>query len=231
MDLKILGGGAAKALVLSLTPACRETVGAGVTGEFAAVGGMRDRLIAGEPADVMILTRALVDALAEGGHVDPATVADLGDIPTGVAVPERCPPVDVSSPEALKAALTAADAIYISDPAQATAGKHFMRVLAELGIAGEVDGRLRSFASGHIGMAAMTAGDDRRPIGCTQLTEIVATPGTRYCGDLPEPYRLVTTYSAAVTTRAADPEAARAFVALLSGAEGAAARKAAGFGG
>jgi len=54
--LRILAGGAAQPLVERLRP----TLGFAVDGTFSAVGAMRDKLLAGEPADLVILSRALV---------------------------------------------------------------------------------------------------------------------------------------------------------------------------
>ena len=124
MDLKILSGGAANGLVTRLTPAFTEATGMGITGDFGAVGGMRDRVLEGEAVDLIILTRKIVDELAAGGHVDPATVTDVGRVATAVAVREGEAMPDVSSPDALKAALTSADAIYVADMVKATAGIH-----------------------------------------------------------------------------------------------------------
>ena len=230
MDMKILSGGAANGLVTAVTPAFRDATGVGITGEFGAVGGMRERVLAGEAVDVVILTRAVVDKLVEAGHVDPATVMDVGEVATGVAVRAGSAAVEIATPEALTAALTAADAIFLPDPAKATAGIHFARVLAALGLAASVAARLRPFPNGQTAMATMAASQDRQPIGCTQITEILNTPGVRYCGALPDPHGLVTSYTAGVTTRATDPEAASTFVALLTGAQSAAARNKAGFG-
>ena len=230
MDLRILSGGAANGLVTALTPAFRDAGGVGISGDFGAVGGMRERVLAGEAVDVVILTRAVVGKLAEAGHVDPSTVVDVGEVATGVAVRADGAAVDIRTPKALTDALTAADAIYLPDPDKATAGIHFARVLADLGIAASVAARLRPFPNGQTAMATMAASRDRQPIGCTQITEILNTPGVRYCGALPDPHGLLTTYTASVTTRAADPVSARAFVALLTGAQSAEVRSKAGFG-
>ena len=60
--LRILSGGAAQALVAKMKGE-RD-----VHGTFGAVGAMRDKLLAGEPADLVILSRALVEQLAASGH-------------------------------------------------------------------------------------------------------------------------------------------------------------------
>ena len=64
-SLNILSGGAAQGLVGSLTPAFKAQTGFEIAGEFGAVGVMADKLRKGTPADIVILTAALVAKLAE----------------------------------------------------------------------------------------------------------------------------------------------------------------------
>ena len=67
--LRILAGGAAQALVEKARPGFEAPTGCTIDGTFSAVGAMRDKLLAGEPADIVILSRALIDELARSGHV------------------------------------------------------------------------------------------------------------------------------------------------------------------
>jgi len=68
-------------------------------------------------------------------------------------------------------------------------------------------------------MRALAQASGARPIGVTQITEILNTPGVALVGPLPREFELATVYTAAVCTNAAAPEAARRLVALLA-AEG-----------
>ena len=78
-------------------------------------------------------------------------------------------------------------------------------------------------------MRALADAADADALGCTQASEIVATPGIVLVGALPEPFALATVYSAAVATVAASDDLARRFIAVLGGAESLALRRAAGF--
>ena len=225
MILRLVSAGAAHALVDEAARAA----GLEATGSFGAVGAMLEKLDAGEPADVVILTRAQVDALAAQGRVVPESVGDLGTVATSLAVRAADDPPDVSAEGPLRAALLAADAIYFPDPARATAGIHFAKVLASLGIANEVRSKVRNFPNGATSMREMAAATGH-PIGCTQATEILATPGIRLVAPLPRGLDLETTYTAAVDARAADSKAARDFVARLTASQGRAQRRALGFG-
>jgi molybdate transport system substrate-binding protein len=207
--LRLLAGGAAQPLVERLRPA----LGFAIDGTFSAVGAMRDRLLAGEPADLVILSRALVEGLAESGHVVAATLADVARVATAVAVRAGDPVPAIGDGAALAAALEGADEIHFPDPAQATAGIHFARVMRELGLWERVEARLRRAPNGNTAMRALAASAARRPIGCTQETEIRATPGIVLVGPLPPGCDLTTVYTAAVTTTARAPTEAAAFIA------------------
>lgn len=228
-NLQILSGGAANGLVTALTATFTQATGLGITGDFGAVGGMRDRVLAEEAVDLIILTRAIVDQLANSEHVTGATVTDLGQVVTGIAVRDGAPLPDVSTEEALRSVLLDADGIYFPDPVKATAGIHFAKVMSALGIADQVTDRLHTFPNGQTAMAAMAASGDNNPIGCTQITEILNTAGVTYAGDLPTGHGLVTTYTAGVSSSAAEPDAAAKLISILTAPEHAEIRARAGF--
>ena len=157
------------------------------------------------------------------------TPAPLGRVRTGVAVRAGTPHPDVTTPEALARALEAADAIYFPDPQRATAGIHFERVLRELGLLERLGPRLRTFPNGATAMRELAAAGSAAPIGCTQITEILYTPGVELVAPLPLRFELATVYTAAVSARTADVQTAERFVALLAGAESAGLRAQSGF--
>jgi molybdate transport system substrate-binding protein len=169
-----------------------------------------------------------VDALAAHRRVVRESIADVGRVATAVAVRRIDAPPDVSSAEGLRAALLAADAIHMPDPAKSTAGVHFAKVLERLGLAAALAGRLRTHPNGRTAMRAL-ADAGGNPIGCTQATEILATPGLRLAGPLPSGFELETIYTAAVDPRATNAAAAADFVRRLTGTDESARRSAAGF--
>jgi len=213
--LRLLSGGAAHGLVERAQSSFESRTGYTIDGTFSAVGAMRDKLLAGEPVDVMILSRALIDELAKSGHVVASSVTDVAEVATAVAVREGDPRPEVSTANALRTALAQADEIHFPDPAQATAGIHFAGVIRKLGLADHVASRVKLGLNGATAMAALAASTARRPIGCTQETEIRATPGVTLAGPLPPGCDLVTTYTAAVTSRSQSPAEAAALVAAL----------------
>jgi molybdate transport system substrate-binding protein len=208
--LRILSGGAAEGLVAALQPAFEASSGCRIDGLFGAVGAMKARLLAGEPADLMILSRGLINGLAIDGHVVAASVKDVGAVQTAIAVRSGDPLPPLGDADQLRAALLAADAIHFPDPEQSTAGIHFARVLRDLGIRDAIAGRLRPAPNGATAMRALAAAKSRQPLGCTQVTEIIATPGIVLAAPLPPGCDLATVYACAIGAKAAAPaEAAK----------------------
>jgi molybdate transport system substrate-binding protein len=227
-NIRLLSGGAAKGLVGQLQQRFAQD-GCAVDGTFGAVGAMKDKLLSGAPCDLVILTQALIDQLAADGHVNKGSDVPLGVVKTGVAVKAGESAPEVGSAQALKAVLLAAEGIYIPDPVKATAGVHFMSVLRKLGIDREVQSRLRPFPNGATAMNALSQAPGAGLVGCTQVTEILYTPGVQLAGHLPGEFELATVYTAAVCSRAEWPQEAAALIALLAGNEAATLRRTGGF--
>jgi molybdate transport system substrate-binding protein len=228
-SLKILSGGAAQGLVASLAAAFKKRTGLDIEGEFGAVGAMAAKLRGGQPADMVVLTAALIADLASENLVNRASISDIGRVETAIAVRAGDPPASVDDAASLREVLLTADAIFVPDTKASTAGIHVAEVLQQLGIADEVANRLRIYPNGATAMRHLAASDAIRPIGCTQSTEILNTAGVMLSGSLPRGCELATMYTAAVTTQAADPGHARDLIGLLSGADQRNLRERAGF--
>ena len=78
-------------------------------------------------------------------------------------------------------------------------------------------------------MRALASAPDASPLGCTQVTEILYTPGVTLAGPLPAEFELATVYSVAVCATARHPELARRFVELSSGPDTQGLRQRGGF--
>jgi molybdate transport system substrate-binding protein len=227
--LKILSGGAAHGLVRSVTGQFREKTGLDIEGEFGAVGVMAGELRSGVDADIVVLTAALVADLVGENLVTATSVRDIGRVETALAVRSGDPPVDAHDAGTLRAALVAADAIFVPDTKTSTAGIHVAKVLEKLGIADDVADRLKIFPNGATAMRNLAASTAARPIGCTQSTEIISTEGATLSGSLPKGYDLATVYTAAITARTDKAEAGQVLIDLLTAPEQRELRSRAGF--
>ena len=227
--LNVLCAGAVQGLVDAMRERFEHDHGIVLSTRFGAVGAMRDALRGGAPCDVLIVSEAMIDALLASGEVRSGSEAPLGRVETALAVVRGAKVPKVAGAQALKAALLRASALFFPDATLSPAGAHVASTLDRLGIGTSLAPRLRMFANGRTAMRALVDAADPDALGCTQASEIVATPGVVLVGALPAPFALATDYSAAVATVAASEELGRRFIALLAGEESLAQRRAAGF--
>jgi molybdate transport system substrate-binding protein len=228
-SLSILSGGAAQGLVASFSEKFKQQAGLDIAGEYGAVGAMAGKLRGRVPADIVILTAALIADLARENLVIPTSIADIGRVETALAVRARDPLVSVHDAASLREALLQADAIFVPDTTASTAGIHVAKVLRQLGIDGEVAARLKISPNGATAMRQLAESDAGRPIGCTQSTEILNTKGVKLSGPLPRGCDLSTLYTAAVATGAAHAREALVLIDLLTSREQRQLRIEAGF--
>ncbi len=229
MQLDLICAGAAKGLVEALRPTFEAANGVTITATFGAVGALREKFDGGAPCDVLVLTRAVQDQLAHDRQVIGGTVASLGRVPTGIAVRSGEAMPAIGDGANLRATLLAARRLYFPDPQRATAGIHFMKVLRTLQIDGAVAARLAPHASGAVAMQALADANEPGLVGCTQVTEILYSPGVELVGVLPPGYDLATDYAVGVTARARDADLAARFLAMLAGRDAHALRERSGF--
>ena len=216
-------------MAAALIPAFAATTGTRVRATFRNVGALKEMLLAAEPCDVFVSTAAMLDDLTCDGRVVAATIQSLGRVQTGIAVRSGEPAPAIGSRDLLRASLVVATGIYLPDPERATAGIHFVKMLRALGLHDDLAPRLHAYPNGASAMDALAKSREGGLIGCTQVTEINATPGVTLAGTLPTPFDLATTYAVATCTSARDPELAQRFVQLLAGPDSLRLRREAGF--
>jgi molybdate transport system substrate-binding protein len=104
-----------------------------------------------------------------------------------------------------------------------------MKVLNGLGIADTVASKLHPYPNGNAAMNAMAACNDPHVIGCTQVTEILITPGIDLVANLPLEFELATMYTAGVRSTSTCLAEAKAMIDILISQEHAALRAKGGF--
>jgi molybdate transport system substrate-binding protein len=226
--LRALSAGAAKALLTAIPAGPMGDGAVTVDADFGPVGAIRDRVNSGEACDLVVLSRAAIEDLAAAGHVLGETTASIGRVTTAIAVPRGQALPDIHDVAALRSTLLAADAIHFADAERSTAGAHFAKVLARLGLRGALAPKFHEHPSGLVAMKALADGGGSG-IGCTQVTEIIEVDGVEVVGPLPGEYALTTDYAAAVGSRAASPELALQLLGILTGEATLEIRQAAGY--
>lgn len=215
--LNIFSAGAAQAVVSQIAEKFQRESGNIINATYGAVGAMKAHVLAGEPADVIVLTAALIDELIRNGLVVQGSRVDLGKVGTGVAVRAGTPVPDVRTPRALRGNLLAATRIVCPDPAVATAGKVVMRVLDQLGITDDVKSRLEFFPNGYAAMANLGQSTGTLEMGITQVTEIIPNEDVTFAGPLPSELQSLTVYSVGLAAHSAHPERSKDFIKRLTG--------------
>ncbi|HSN40378.1 MAG TPA: substrate-binding domain-containing protein [Burkholderiales bacterium] len=213
--LKVLCAGAVKSAIMDFAQTFERDTGHSPQFTFGTVGGLQAKVMAGEPADVLILTRPALEQMARQGKVRGETIVDLGRVGVGIAVRGDAILPDVSTPDALRQALIAAKSLAYGDPAKGdSSGIHFAQVLERLGIAREINTKT---VLAPVGLAvAELVEKGEAEMGATQASVIVARKGIRLAGLLPASLQHITTYSAGVAANAASAGTAQRFVSHLT---------------
>jgi molybdate transport system substrate-binding protein len=176
------------------------------------------RLARGEAADVVIMSGAAADVLSMRGLVRAGSKVDLALSQIGMVVRSGVAPPDISTVEAFRRTLLAADSIGHSDSAS---GTYLSTVLfSQLGIEDQVAGKSRSVRGPPSGepVAAVVARGEMA-IGFQQVSELIHVPGVTFVGAIPTELQLDTTFAGAITTAAQQPDAALALLRFLSSPE------------
>lgn len=225
--LVVLCAGAASSTVRQIAREFAAAHRSAVVVREGTVGQIRQQLAAGKPADVVIVSRPALAALAKAGALLAGTQTNLGRTGIGVGIRAGAPVPDLATPDALKRTLLAARTIASTDPAAgASSGIYFAELLRRMGIAGAIATKEKLVPGGF----SCTLVAQRKADICVQnISEIVPVSGVVLAGPFPAALQNYITYSAAVLKQTAAPAAARAFVANLTSPQRAATLRAAGF--
>jgi molybdate transport system substrate-binding protein len=219
---------AVKAATDELLPPFERANGHVVKASYAPSGALVPRFERGEPVDVFVTDSAAIDALIARGRIVSARI-DLVRTGIGIAVRKGAPRPDVSTPDALRRALLAANSIGHASPAGGSiTAAHIMRVFEALGIAAEATPKVKLAAGGPNGRVSVLVSSGEAEIGLQQVSELLSNPGVEVIGMLPAELQQITIYSAGVTATAKQPDPAKAFIAALAAPAAAAVFRAKG---
>jgi len=227
-DIVIVSAAAVKAPLDAAQALAPAATGDRILSSFGTAGIVRDKITAGEPADIVVLPPARLDELVQQGLVAQQGRVGLGVVRLGVAVRSGTAKPAIATEADIRATLLAAPSIGLSDPASgATTGLYFAKLLKQMGLDETLKPHIRLFPDGTAAMEALARGEVA--IAAGQISEIKPVAGTDLVGPLPDALQLLTTYSASVVARSQKPDAARAMIAFLTSSRMAPAFAAAGF--
>jgi molybdate transport system substrate-binding protein len=214
-EVNIVAAGAVRGIIGSMIDDYSKQTGLKFNLIVGPTGQLRDAIASGKPTDLVIVSAPLMEEMEKSGKIAPGSRLDLGRVGLGVVVREGTPSPDISTPDAVKAALIKANTIAYTDPKLGgTSVEQLMKFAERFGIKDEVV-RKGVISTGGNDAAAKVA-DGKADIAIVPITDIHAKEA-KLVGPLPEAIQLWTVYAAAIPKSSADPAAARAFVAAMTG--------------
>jgi molybdate transport system substrate-binding protein len=220
-EVKVLTSVALTAALNELVPAFEQATGDKVTVAYGLAAEMRKRVLDGESADVIMITRPMMEELQKQNKLAAGSLVNV--VGTPVAVAARA----VATVEAFKSTLLAAKSIVYADPAKGgVSGIVFARVLDRLGIADQMKAKTILVPGAQ---AAEVVAKGEAELGVAQGSEIVPVAGAQLVGPLPGELASTTIFAAAVGAESKSPAAAKALIEFLTGPQAAPKFKAKGF--
>ena len=186
--------------------------GGGIPVVIESVGGVdaARRVQGGEVFDLVVLAADAIDRLIDAGHLVPGSRVDLVHSGVAVAVPAGAPRPDIGTEAALRAAVLAAPTVgYSTGPS----GVALLQLFERWGLTAALQGRLVQAPPG-VPVGRLVA-QGAVALGFQQLSELLGVDGIDLLGPLPDAVQITTTFSAGLGVGAAQPDAARAFLAAL----------------
>jgi signal transduction histidine kinase/ABC-type molybdate transport system substrate-binding protein len=215
-ELLVMSAGAVESGLMPLVEQFQRDSGHTVRVQINTSPQLTVRLTAGERADVLIAPVAVMDRAVARGAVARDTRMTIGRVGAGVIVRAGVPAPDVSSREALRRALLAADAVVYNT---ASTGTYLESLFAQMGVADAVKAKAVRVTTGEEVMERIIGGRGRElGFGALTVIRVYESKGVRYAGGLPDAVQNFTTYDAAVMTGAADTAAAGNLVRFLTSA-------------
>jgi molybdate transport system substrate-binding protein len=214
-NIRILSGGAPKEIFEQLTPQFEKTSGHKVDYVFAVMSALREKVAAGEAADVLVMPTNILDGYEKEGVVRAQARAVLGLVSVYAVTRTGAPQPDLSTPEKVKAVMLKARAITHATPGETPSGTHMGKLIESLGIADAMKGKIFHRSALRGGVELVASGEAE--IGFYPKSEVI-NDSLSLVGPLPAAIQLTTIYGAAVTAKSAAPEAGAAFISFMTDA-------------
>jgi molybdate transport system substrate-binding protein len=209
-EINVIASTAMREVLEELVPIFERASGNKVTVNFFSGAILPGKIKEGAQADIVVTTPETIDDLVKAGKIVAGSGQNFVRSSAGVAVRAGAKKPDVSTPEALKAALLAAKTVGYS---QGPSGVHFNTVIARLGIADQVK------AKGVVPPLGQRVGtlvaEGKAEIGVQQITELLLIPGIDYIGPLPKELQANIVYATATPATAKEKAGAAALVKFI----------------
>jgi molybdate transport system substrate-binding protein len=215
IELTVMTSVALASTLDELAPQYEHATGNRLKISYSLVADFKKRILAGESADVIILSRAAMDDLGKQDKFLPGSILNVAGTPVAVVIRAGAAKPDISTGDALKRALLAAKFIVYADPAKGgLSGIVAGAAIDKLGIAEQMKSRTILVPGAQ---AADVVVKGLADIGIGQASEIVPVAGAELLGPLPGEFASTTLFTAGVGTSTKAPEAAKSLIQFLTG--------------
>jgi molybdate transport system substrate-binding protein len=209
VQIKILSGGAMKALMVDVVPLFERANGTKAEIRFALTSVLKKEIEDGAAFDIALLPRPELDALAKTGKIAAGTQTDITRSAVGLAVRAGMPKPDIGTVEALKRTLLKAKSIGYSD---GPSGAYIADLLVRLDIADEMKPKTRLTSR----PVAEIVAEGEAEIGMQQIVAILPVKGAELVGPLPGELQNIIVYAVGLAAGSRQSGAARALVAFMA---------------
>jgi molybdate transport system substrate-binding protein len=225
-EVKVFTSVALKSALDELSPAFEKKTGHKLSIDYNLAAEQKKRILFGERADVIILTRAMMEDLVKQKKIAEPLVNVVGT-PVAVAARAGAPKPDIARVDAFKQALLAAKSIVYADPALGgLSGVVAARAIDQLGITEQMKPKTILVPGAQ---ASDLVAKGEAELGIAQASEIVPFAGVQLVGPLPGELAVMTLFTGGIGAESASADAGKALVEFLTGPEALASFKAKGF--
>lgn len=214
--LKVLSAGAVKRGVAQIAQEFERESGNKVAIEFATAPEIRQRVAAGETADVIVAPPAVMDDIAKQGKINADSRGFVGRSRMGVVVHAKAATPDLGNTASFKRALLAASAVVYN---KASSGLYSAKLMEKLGLVKELGSRIVVVDTGAAIMETVAA-KGPGAIGLAQISEVMVMIdkgcAVKLAAPLPDDIQNITSYDAAATASSKAQDTARKLVNSLT---------------
>ena len=215
-ELKVLSAGAVKRGVAQIAKEFERESGNKVTIEFATAPEIRQRVAAGETADVIVAPPAVMDDIAKQGKIVTESRGFVGRSRMGVVVHAKAAAPGLGDTAAFKRALLGATAVVHN---KASSGIYAAKLLEKLGLKEALGSKIVVVETGAAIMEYVAA-HPSSAIGLAQISEVMVMIdkgcAVKLAAPLPDEIQNVTSYDAAAVAGSTAPDAARRLAGSLA---------------
>jgi molybdate transport system substrate-binding protein len=218
-EIKVFTSVALTAALNEISPIFEQKTGHKLVIDFNLAAVQKKRVVDGDRADVIILTRPMMEDLAKQNKLAPGNLVNVAGTPVALAARAGAPKPDISTVEAFKQTLLAARSISYADPAKGgLSGVVAGKAIERLGIAEQMKAKTK-LVPGAESPDLVAKGEVE--LGIAQASEIVPVAGTQLVGPLPGELGSMTLFTGGVGAETPSAAAAKALIDFLSGPEAA----------